>query len=481
MHEFLVSVVAFVVLVGVMVVVHEFGHFAVAKLCGVRVESFSVGFGPRLFGIKYGETDYKICLLPLGGYVKMTGETPDQIAVSDAPTSGAQKTEWPPVALHVAADGPEEPGLAGDPGSFMTHPRWQRMLIGLAGPTSNFLLAFVLMLFYYGWINEVPKHEVTTTTVEWVVPGSPAASAGLQPGDVIRHFDTEDNPDWGQVNQRAALNQNQTVPMTVDRGGQTLELSLHIPAPGKGQDFDISDLGVIPEFVPGPIGVQQVQAGFPAAQAGIRDGDAIQSVDGHAFHTVQSLLAYMQSGEGKPVSLVVVRNGAVLPPIVAHPAKLDSSGWKLGFVPVPVPFASEPLPLNAAAGKSAKFCAENSSLIVEVLGRIFTRKVSVSQLSGPVGIARMAGDAAEMKGWLPKLGLASAISLNLGIINLLPFPILDGGLIMLLLIESVIRRDIGVNVKERIYQAAFVLIVAFFAFVIFNDVTKLPIFTHLKP
>ena len=177
----------------------------------------------------------------------------------------------------------------------------------------------------------------------------------------------------------------------------------------------------------------------------------------------------------------MVRNGAVLPPIVAHPAKFDSNGWKLGFVPVPVPFTSDPLTLNAAAAKSVKFCAENSSLIVEVLGRIFTRKVSVSQLSGPVGIARMAGDAAEMKGWLPKLGLASAISLNLGIINLLPFPILDGGLIMLLLIESVIRRDIGVNVKERIYQAAFVLIVAFFAFVIFNDVTKLPIFTHLKP
>src|ERR1700689_3202764 len=127
MHEFLIAVVAFIVLVGVMVVVHEFGHFAVAKLCGVRVEAFSVGFGPRLFGIKYGETDYKICLLPLGGYVKMTGETPDQIAVSDAPTSGAQKTEWPPVALHVAADGPQEAGLADDPGSFMTHPRWQRM------------------------------------------------------------------------------------------------------------------------------------------------------------------------------------------------------------------------------------------------------------------------------------------------------------------------------------------------------------------
>jgi regulator of sigma E protease len=461
MHEFLVSAVAFIVLVGVMVVVHEFGHFAVAKLCGVRVESFSVGFGPRLFGVKYGDTDYKLCLLPLGGYVKMTGETPDQIS----------------------GDGENRPedDLANDPGSFTAHPRWQRMLIGLAGPVANFILAFVLMLFYFGWINEVTKHEVTTTTVEWVVPSSPAAQVGFQPGDVIQHFETVDNPSWDQVNQRAALNQDQTVPVTVNRGGQTVQLSLHIPAAPKGQDFDISDSGVIPEFVRGPIGVQQVQAGWPAAQAGLRAGDSIQSVDGNSFHTVQALLAYMQAGEGKPVSLVVVRNGAVLPPIVAHPAKLDSSSWKLGFVPVPIPFASSPLPLSAAAIKSGEFCVENSSLIVEVLGRIFTRRVSVSQLSGPVGIARMAGDAAEMKGWLPKFGLASAISLNLGIINLLPFPILDGGLILLLLIESVIRRDIGVNVKERIYQAAFVVIVAFFAFVIFNDVTKLPFFTHLKP
>src|ERR1700752_1258822 len=144
MHDFLVSAAAFLVLIGIMVVVHEFGHFAVAKLCGVRVESFSIGFGPRLFGIKRGDTDYKVCLLPLGGYVKMTGENP---------TEGEQT----PV---------------GDPGAFTSHPRWQRMLIGLAGPVANFILVFFLMLGYYHWINEVPKHEFSQTAIEWVVPGS---------------------------------------------------------------------------------------------------------------------------------------------------------------------------------------------------------------------------------------------------------------------------------------------------------------------
>ncbi len=451
---------AFIVLVGIMVVVHEFGHFAVAKLCGVRVESFSVGFGPRLFGFKHGDTDYKVCLLPLGGYVKMTGENFSE--------------------LSEAATGQANEAPLDDPGSFLAHPRWQRILIGMAGPVANFILAFVLMFFYYAWINEVPKYEVTTTTIEWVTPGSAAAQAGFESGDIIRHFEAVDNPTWEQVNMRAVVNQGQTVPVTVDRGGKIVQLSFHLPAVVKGQDFDVSDTGAIPQFVPGPIGVKHVEPGTPAAQAGLLDGDAIQSVDGHPFHTVQALLAYMQYGQGKPVSLVVVRNGVTLHPMVASPAKLDA-GWKLGFQPVPIPFRNNPLPFNKAADKSETFCVDNSTLIVDILGRIFTRKVSVSQLSGPVGIARMAGDAAEMRGWYPKFVLAGEISLNLGILNMLPFPILDGGGIFFLLIESLIRRDIGINVKERIYQAAFVVLVGFFVFIIFNDVTKLPIFTHLKP
>jgi regulator of sigma E protease len=450
MHEFLVAAVSFVVLVGVMVVVHEFGHFAVAKLCGVRVEAFSVGFGPRLFGVKHGDTDYKVCLLPLGGYVKMTGENP----VEEQPVD--------------------------DPGAFTSHPRWQRMLIGLAGPVSNFILAFVLMIFYFGWINEVPSVEVKTTSVEWVIPGSAAAQAGIQPGDVIRHFDTADQPSWEKVYERVKLNAGQTVSVTVDRDGKTADLILHVPAGAKSDEFDLSDAGMLPQYLPSPIGVQEVSPDTPAARAGLRAGDAIQTVDGHPFHTVSSLLAYMQAGQGKPLSLVVVRNGVALAPIVAHPAKLDTA-WKLGFATVPVPFRNDPLPLTAAFAKSTTFCKDNSFLIVEVLQRLFTHKVSVSQLSGPVGIARMAGEAAEMKGWFPKFVLAGEISLNLGILNLLPFPILDGGLILLLLIESTIRRDISINVKERIYQAAFVVLLAFFAFVIFNDMTKLPIFTHLKP
>jgi regulator of sigma E protease len=458
LHDVVVAIIAFIILIGVMVVVHEFGHFAVAKLCGVRVESFSVGFGPRLFGIKYGDTDYKVCLLPLGGYVKMTGETPDQITTTSE---------------EGAAVSPD------DPGAFTSHPRWQRMLIGVAGPVANFILAFVLMAFYFAFINEVALHEVNSTSIEWIATDSQAAQAGFKPGDLVQRFGSVVNPDWEKIDEQANFNLGQTVPVTVQRDGAQVQLSITLPPDIKGHDFDISDVGIIPQYVRGPIGVYDVPAG-PAAKAGLRAGDAIVAVDGHPFHTVESLLAYLQAGKGASITLTVIRDGATIAPMVVTPTKPDTS-WRLGFEAVPPPMRTDPLPAGKAIDKASEFCRDKSLLIVEVLQGLFTRRVAVSQLSGPVGIARMAGQAAGMRGWFPKIGLAAAISLNLGILNLMPFPILDGGLILLLLIESVLRHDISINVKERIYQAAFVVLVVFFAFIIFNDVTKLPIFTHVKP
>jgi regulator of sigma E protease len=459
MHDFLVSAAAFVVLVGVMVIVHELGHFIVAKLCGVRVEAFSFGFGPRLFGFKRGDTDYKVCLLPLGGFVKMTGESPEQ---------------------NLEAPGTKVENLPGDPGAFTSHPRWQRILIGLAGPVFNFLLTLALMLFYFAFINEVPSATVNTTTVEWVTPGSAAAAAGLQTGDVILAFDGINQPDWDIVYEHTRLNANQMVPMAVEREGKTLELSLHVPASAKSDSFDLSDAGISPQFLPSPITVAQVRPGTPAAQAGLRSGDQIEAVDGHAFHTTNTLLAYMQWEKGKRMTLEVLRNGATLQ-IAAAPAKLDSR-WMLGFVPKPIPIRDEPLSLPSAWNKSLGFFKDNSLLVGEVLQRLFTHRLSVSQLMGPVGIAQAAGEAAQMAGWQPKFVLASEISLQLGILNLFPFPILDGGMVLLLLIESALRHDISLAVKERIYQAAFVVIVAFIAFTIFNDLSRLPLFTqHVKP
>jgi regulator of sigma E protease len=453
MHEFLVSAAAFIVLVGLLVILHELGHFIAAKLCGVRVEAFSFGFGPRLFGFKYGGTDYKVCLLPLGGFVKMTGENPTEESADE---------------------------IASDPAAFTSHPRWQRILIGLAGPTVNLLLCLVLMFIYYAFINEVPAFTVKSTTVEWVTPDSPAAVAGIQTGDIVRSFGGVNNPTWEpQVYEQIKLSPGQYVPVTVDRGGQTLTLSLLVPMAAKAEDFDIGDTGMQPQYLPGPIQVAQVMPGTPAEQAGLRGGDQIEAVDGHAFHSTNTLLAYMQWEQGKPMTLTLLRNGATVQ-ITAAPTKTDTR-WMLGFAPQPVPIRDQPLPFFAAWKKSGIFFRNNSMIVAEVLNRLFTRRLSVSQLMGPVGIARAAGEAAEMDGWMPKFGLASEISLQLGILNLLPFPILDGGMILLLLIESILRHDISLAIKERIYTAAFVVLMAFFAFVLFNDVSRLGLFAHVKP
>jgi len=460
MHQFLISAVAFVILVAVMVVVHEFGHFLVAKLCRVRVEAFSFGFGPRLFGFKYGDTDYKVCLFPLGGFVKMTGESPEQ-------------------NLEAPGSDDAQP-VTDDPGAFTAHPRWQRILIGVAGPMANFALVIVLMMFYFSFINEVPSEIVGTTTVEWIEPGSAAAVAGLKAGDVILRFDGANHPDWDAVYEQFKLNPGQMVPVTVERTGTTVQLSLLVPASAKNDNFDLSDAGISPQFLPGAITVDRVQPGTPAERSGLRNGDQIESVDGLPFHSVNTLLAYMQWEKGKPMKLDVLRSGAQVQ-LVATPAKLDPGAYKLGFAPAPTPFRDEPLSLVPAWDKSVGFFKNNSVLVGEVLQRLFTHKLSVSQLMGPVGIARAAGEVAETKGWIWKFELASQISLQLGILNLLPFPILDGGMILILIIESAIRHDINLAIKERIYTAAFVVLVAFIVFTIFNDVSKLPLFMHLKP
>ena len=220
MHDFLVSTVAFIVLIGLMVLVHEFGHFLVAKLCGVRVERFSIGFPPRLFGFKIGDTDYCISATPLGGYVKMTGENMPgenmQMEGADQDPIEAQKE---------------------DPGALTSHPRWQRILIAMAGPVANFVLALVLMFVYFGWINEVPVVQVKSTTLDWVVPGTAAAQAGMQPGDVIERFASIKNPSWNQVYVQIKINANEQVPVVVDRDNKTVDLSLQVPASAKSDRF----------------------------------------------------------------------------------------------------------------------------------------------------------------------------------------------------------------------------------------------------
>jgi regulator of sigma E protease len=473
MHTLLVDLISVLFVLGIMVIVHEFGHFLAAKLCGVRVEQFSVGFPPRLFGIKIGETDYCVGATPLGGYVKMTGET------------------MPGENMALPTDDGKTPAeLAHDPGALTSHPRWQRIIIGFAGPFSNFILALGLMTGFYMLHNEVPVYEDQPIQLDWVIPGSPADQAGLKPGDTIVNFDGQENPTWELVYERSALNlQSENIShavwVAVLRNGQRVPLKMTLSAGSDASaapETALDNLGLLAVIQPGPVVVNTVTGGSPAAAAGVQAGDAFVSIDGNHFHGTPTIISYLQYRKGAPVTVELTRAGKTSTLVIQpklEPAP-EGSAWRIGFGGTPPPSRVEQMPLPKALKASVRFNRENSLLILEVLKRVVTHRMSVSTLSGPIGIAQQTGLAAETPGWEAKFKVMSAISLNLGILNLLPFPILDGGMILFLLIESALRHDINMAVKERVYQVAFVLIIVFAAYVIFNDISKLPIFTHVK-
>lgn len=440
------------IVLGIMVLVHEFGHFAVAKLCGIRVEVFSIGFGKRLFGFRRGETDYRLSLLPLGGYVKMSGDNP-----GEAPT---------------------------DPGDFNAHPRWQRILVALAGPFANFILALALMTGVSMLHNEVQEYISGPAQTDYISPNTPVARTGIVSGDLIVHYDTVENPTWDQVAIRSLLNINQTVPFSYVHNGQRVDGKLFIESKGGPENFSLDQLGLIPRMQTIPVEIDTLEPNMPAAKAGLKPGDKIATIDGLELHSVPALLSYLQDQAGKPASLVIERSGQRLP-IQLTPQLAEvgdgTRDYRIGFHPVAPPVKVERLPFPKAVAASWEYNKKGSLLIIEVMKRMFTRQVSVKSLSGPIGIGQQIHQAASMPGWMPIIGLMAYISINLGIFNLLPIPILDGGMIVFLLVESMLRRDLNQQLKERVYQVAFVCILVFAAMVIFNDISKLNLFTKLRP
>ncbi len=461
-----ISILSTLIVLGIMVLVHEFGHFAVAKFFKVKVEVFSIGFGKRLFGFRRGDTDYRLSLLPLGGYVKMQGELGGDGTV---PMSGTD---------------PADNRRVIDPGDLNSKPRWQRILIALAGPVANFILALVLMTALYMMHNEVDAYRTKPADIDFVVENSPAANAGIQAGDRIVHFDSRNNPTWDDLWLRVEVNLGQKVPVTVLRNGERIDTTLAVVMPRDPDDFSLNSLGLVPMMQTTPIMVHAVEPSMPAVKAGLKAGDKILSVDGHALHSASAILSYLQQVHGATVTLRV-QTGSTVHELRVTPRMADSGDsskvYQLGFETEPPPFHVQKLALPAAIIQSVKFNVKNSSLIIEVLHRMVKRQMAVQNLSGPIGIARETGLAATSPGWQPIIALMTVISLNLGIFNLLPVPILDGGVILLLLIESVLRHDLDQKFKERIYQGAFVLLLLFAAFVMINDITKLPILSKVKP
>ena len=419
---------------GVLVFVHELGHFVVARRHGVRCLTFSLGFGPKLLQTKRGDTVYCISAIPFGGYVKMAGmgEGPD--------------------------DKPE-----GKPDEFPSKTKWQRFQILIAGPVMNIILAVVVMtvVLYQG--APVPVYEEQPPVVGSVTEDSPAAVAGIRPGDRLLSVAGREVDTWEELMYAVVPRADQEIDVVLRREGGVQTVRVTPAAQGR---YDMGDLGVDPATTPQVVSLMTTTSSA-AQEAGIRVGDVIEAVEGREV-TTESLMEIIQASPDIALTLRIRRDG-VQQAIVVTPRLVDDVGL-IGVGLNPEMRIVEPGPFEAFT-MSLEQNYEWSGLIFQALWGLLTRDVSPTQLVGPVGIAQLSGDAAQA-GWVVLFGLMAMISINLGILNLLPIPVLDGGHIFILAMEGVSRRDFSLQIKERMMFVGFALLMTLMVTVIYNDLTR---------
>jgi regulator of sigma E protease len=433
------SILAFVFVLGVLVFVHELGHFLAARRIGVRVLTFSLGFGPKLLSFKRGDTEYCISAIPLGGYVKMAGENPD-----DART--------------------------GAPDEFLSKTKWQRFQVLIMGPVMNLALAWIVMALVLYQGAPMAAFEKMPVVVGTVEEGSVAAHAGIIPGDRVISVDGQDIGTWEQAALAIIPKANRQITLVIVRDGKPVTVRLTPTAVGK---FEAGDIGIGPVYRPQ---ITSVNSGEPAAQVGLREGDTIVTVNGKSGPTRDSVIEAIRGSGGKPMTFEIERAGQTMT-ISITPRPFEDT-FRIGAVISPMELRKVEPGIIEAFKMSAVQNWEWTKLIFQTLGGLLTRETSVKQLMGPVAIADLSGDAAEA-GMLQLFGLMAMISLNLGLLNLMPIPVLDGGHITILAIEGLSRRDFSIKVKEKMLLAGFVLLVMLMVTVIYNDLRRVEWFGSL--
>jgi regulator of sigma E protease len=427
----------YLVLIGVMILIHELGHYWAARLFDVKVETFSFGFGPRLFGFRRGETDFRFSAILFGGYVKMAG---DQLG--DESSS--------------------------DPRSLLAKPRWQRLIITLAGPAINIMLAVVLLTGLF--MARYPKIPTPPDPViGYVVPDGAAAKGGIREGDQIVQIENVTDPTWEDIAMKEVASARRPLDVWVKRNGERLHFTV---TPVYDEKQGIGFLGWAEET---EVQVAGVVPGLDAQRAGLAKGDILISVNGKPLRSASRLHEVIAENNGKPVDLVYARNGKVAS-VTVTPAKRDMDGtgqehWMIGVTLEPRLEITK-LPLHEAFYESCRQNLQSAKLILKFLEGIIERRMSAKSLEGPIRIAQLSGQAAR-EGPATFFGLMSAVSLNLAIFNLLPVPILDGGVILMLLVEMLLRRDLDLRVKEAVVKVGFVFLMVVVVFVIYNDISKI--------
>jgi regulator of sigma E protease len=438
----LITLLSFAFVLGVLVFVHELGHFLAAKRIGIKVLKFQLGFNPTVFSIRRGDTEYSVGALPLGGYVKMAGENPEE------PQSG----------------GPEE---------FLSRTKWERSQVLIMGPLMNLGLALILTMFVLYEGAERLAYENQPVVVGSVETNSPAAGAGLQAGDRITDVSGKPVDTWEDFYIAVGTKPDRPVELSYVRGGSISTVTV-TPKTPEGSRYEVGDIGVLPNVHPH---IRSVNPGDPADQAGLKPNDVVVAVNGETITFSSDLKDAISKRPEQQIAIAILRDGQPMT-ITATPKRSGSTGL-LG-----VAIADETVSIKPGVVGAARMAVEKNvqytGLIFQTIWGLVTRETSPKQLMGPVAIAQLSGESAQL-GWIALFSLMAQISLNLGLLNLLPIPVLDGGHIFIMAMEGVARRDFSSTVKEKMLLAGFVVLMTLMVTVIYNDLTRISWIERLMP
>jgi regulator of sigma E protease len=440
----LTTLLWFAFVLGVLVFVHELGHFLAAKRVGVRVLKFQLGFNPTILSFTRGDTEYSIGALPLGGYVKMAGDNPEE-------------------------------HRTGAPDEFLSKSKWERFQVLVMGPVMNLGLAVILMavVLYQG--AERLAYEDKPVLVGVVEQGSPAAQAGIKPGDRIVSVNDKEVESWEAFYMALSPKTNQEVTVGFERDGtvQTARVT-PVPPPDSKSRFEFGEIGVLPDTHPH---VATIIPGEAAERAGLKPNDIVLSVNNEPITFSADLKKAIASRPEQEISLSILRDGEPMA-VLATPRRQGDEGL-LGITIADDVVSVKP-GLVGAARMSVERNLQISGMIFHTLGGLFTRETSPKQLMGPVAIAQLSGESAKL-GWLTLLALMAQLSLNLGLLNLMPIPVLDGGHIFIMSLEGLARRDFSIRLKEKMLLAGFVTLLLLMVTVIYNDLTRITWIERLMP
>ncbi len=431
----MVTVISFVIVLGVLVFIHEFGHFCVAKLSDIKVEKFSLGFGPKLIGFKKGETEYMLSLLPLGGYVKMIGEAPgEEISEADRQRSFTAKSPL------------------------------NRAAIVAAGPVMNLILAFILLPLIYIIGIEVPAYLERPTAVGYVFAGSPAEKAGLQKGDIIKLVDGKHVSTWQDFIAITAMNPASTLRLTISRESKVIEATVN---PETSSKTGAGTVGILPPMRPV---ISSVNKDYPAYKAGLRPGDVILSVNGHGItHWLE--LESLVSKDAVSKKFTIKRGEKTFDVDIIPRAASDGKKFLIG-VSREEERALKKYGVGESISKGISSSWEMTEKLFIVIKGLIVGQYSLKTLGGPIMIAQVAGRAAH-EGLSDILSLVAFLSLQLGIINLFPIPVLDGGHIMFLAVESIKGKPLSDRFMGVAQQIGIALIISLMVLVTYNDIFRI--------